>query len=532
MTNYILRKGAVERTGTDAVVVGVLSSDKRSTKRSDKAPSIAPGGEGVADAYGRKLQPMLSMLGFTGKQGQTATLPTNGVLKAPVLVLVGLGSEVNPVAVRRAAGAAARAVENAASVALALPADDERLVRAAVEGFALGSYAFDSYKSNPSEGGPGEVVVLTDKARKQETATALAEAEVVARAVAATRDWVNTPPGDLTPAVFAEAIAARGTVARKGRSGKAVKAPKGATGAAAVTITVLDEAELAEAGCGGILGVGAGSDSPPRMVRLSYEPKGATRHLALVGKGITYDSGGLSIKPGPSMTTMKMDMAGAAAVVNATFAIAELGLPVRVTTFAPMAENMISGSATRPGDVLTMYRGKTVEVLNTDAEGRLILADALGHAVEERPDVLVDVATLTGACVIALGDRVAGLFGNDDTLVDRIKEVSERAGEALWPMPIPEEMGEKVRGNSKIADLAQHNTERWGGASYAAAFLREFVEDVPWAHIDIAGPAYNEKAAYGHVTPGGTGVVVPTLVELARDLAEGAVVTSVGQDPE
>jgi leucyl aminopeptidase len=445
-----------------------------------------------------------------------------------VLVLVGLGAEVTPVAVRRAAGASARAVENAASVALALPADDAALVRAVVEGFALGSYAFDTYKTKPSEDGPGEVVVLSENAKRDELTTALQEAQVVAAAVAATRDWVNTPPGDLTPAVFADAVAGRGTPARKSRSGKgskepkAPKAPRGATGAAAVTVTVMDEHELAEAGCGGILGVGRGSDSPPRMVRLSYDPKGATRHLALVGKGITYDSGGLSIKPGPSMTTMKMDMAGAAAVVNATFAIAELGLPVRVTTFAPMAENMISGSATRPGDVLTMYRGKTVEVLNTDAEGRLVLADALGHAVEEQPDVVVDVATLTGACVVALGDRVSGLFGNDEALVERIRGVSERAGEALWPMPIPEEMGEKVRGNSKIADLAQHNTERWGGASYAAAFLREFVGEVPWAHIDIAGPAYNEKAPYGHVTTGGTGVLVPTLVELARDLAAGA----------
>jgi leucyl aminopeptidase len=522
VTNYILRKGAVERTGTDAVVVGVLSSDK--------APTIAPGGEGVADAYGRKLKPLLSMLGFTGKLGQTATVPTAGTLKAPVLVLVGLGAEVTPVAVRRAAGASARAVENAASVALALPADDAAMVRAVVEGFALGSYAFDTYKTKPSEGGPGEVVVLSDQAKREELTTALEEAQVVAAAVAATRDWVNTPPGDLTPAVFADAVAGRGTPARRSRSGKpakTTKAPRGASGAAAVTVTVMDEDELAEAGCGGILGVGRGSDSPPRMVRLSYDPKGATRHLALVGKGITYDSGGLSIKPGPSMTTMKMDMAGAAAVVNATFAIAELGLPVRVTTFAPMAENMISGSATRPGDVLTMYRGKTVEVLNTDAEGRLVLADALGHAVEEQPDLVVDVATLTGACVVALGDRVAGLFG-DEAVVGSITKVAERAGEALWPMPIPEEMGEKVRGNSKIADLAQHNTERWGGASYAAAFLREFVDEVPWAHIDIAGPAFNEKAPYGHVTTGGTGVVVPTLVELARDLADGADVTGRG----
>jgi leucyl aminopeptidase len=221
------------------------------------------------------------------------------------------------------------------------------------------------------------------------------------------------------------------------------------------------------------------------------------------------------------MTTMKMDMAGAAAVVNATLAVADLGLPVQVTAFVPMAENMISGRATRPGDVLTMYGGKTVEVLNTDAEGRLIIADALGHAVEAKPDLVVDVATLTGACMIALGDRVFGLFGNDEALTDRITAADEAAGEQLWPMPIPEEMGEKVRGNSKIADLAQHNPERWGGASYAAAFLREFVEDLPWAHLDIAGPAFNERAAYGHVTAGGTGVAVSTLVELARSVAEG-----------
>jgi leucyl aminopeptidase len=215
-----------------------------------------------------------------------------------------------------------------------------------------------------------------------------------------------------------------------------------------------------------------------------------------------------------------MDMAGAAAVVNATVAIATLGLPVRVTTYAPLAENMPSGSATRPGDVLKMYGGKTVEVLNTDAEGRLVLADALVHAVEDAPDCIVDVATLTGACMVALGDRVSGLFGNDDGFVARVEEAARTAGESLWHMPIPDEMRDKVRRNSKIADLAQHNSERWGGASYAAAFLREFVADVPWAHLDIAGPAFNEKSPYGHVTAGGTGVAVSTLVELARAMAQ------------
>jgi leucyl aminopeptidase len=501
VTTYILRKGAAERTGTDVLVVGVLSS----TGSSSGGPSLAPGAEGVGEAYGRKLKPLLSMLGVTGKPGQTATVPTNGVVKAPVLVLVGLGPEATPAAVRRASGAASRCLNNAASVALALPSSDPELVRAVTEGYILGAYSFDEYRSSGPADRPGEVVVLSDQGRQGAVTAAFERAQVVAAAVARTRDWVNTPPGDLTPPVLADAVVA----ANKKR----------ARGAAKVTVTVMDEKQLADAGCGGILGVGQGSDSPPRMVRLTYRPEGAAKHLALVGKGITYDSGGLSIKPGSSMQTMKMDMAGAASVVAATFAIADLGLPVQVTTFAPMAENMINGSATRPGDVLTMYSGKTVEVLNTDAEGRLILADALGHAIEAEPDLVVDVATLTGACVIALGDRVTGLFGNDDALVQRIAGVADRAGEAFWPMPIPDEMGEKVRGNSKIADLAQHNTDRWGGACYAAAFLREFVGDVPWAHLDIAGPAYNEKAAYGHVTPGGTGASVATLIELATDLA-------------
>ncbi len=494
MTTYTLRKGTPERTGTDAVVIGILSTGK--------GPRPAPGAQGIASAYGRRFKPLLSMLGLTGKPLETATIPTTDAVKAPVLVLVGLGSEVTPTTVRRAAGAAARAVRNAASVALALPADDPELVRAATEGHLLGSYSFDSYRTEVDQDRANEVVVLSEAAREPEVIEAFELAQVVAEAVTATRDWVNTPAGDLTPAAFADSVRERFAEAGP------------------VSVTVTDEHGLAEAGCGGILGVGRASASPPRLVRLAYAPEGAVAHLALVGKGVTFDSGGLSIKPGASMTTMKTDMAGAATVLNATYAIAALGLPVRVTTYAPMAENMISGAATRPGDVLTMYGGTTVEVLNTDAEGRLILADALGYAVEAEPDLVVDVATLTGACVVALGDRVTGLFGNDEALVRRIQDVAERAGEPFWPMPIPEEMGEKVRGNSKIADLAQHNTDRWGGASYAAAFLREFVGDLPWAHLDIAGPSFNEKKAYGHVPVGGTGVAVATLVELARDLAQ------------
>ena len=249
-----------------------------------------------------------------------------------------------------------------------------------------------------------------------------------------------------------------------------------------------------------------------------YKRQGAAAHLALVGKGITFDSGGLSIKPANSMHTMKCDMAGAAAVVQATFAIAQLGLPIKVSTFAPMAENMVSGNATRPGDVLTLYGGRTVEVLNTDAEGRLILADALGRAVETKPDVIVDVATLTGHMVLALGDKVGGVLGSDD-VVAAVQAAGAAAGEAHWPMPIPEEMVERVR-SSKVADLLQHDWVRWGGGLYAAAFLREFTDDVAWAHLDIAGPAFNSGSAAGHITSGGTGFAVATLVEYARGLAD------------
>ncbi len=497
MTTYSLRKATAEKVKADVVVVGVT--------RSTKGLEAAPGGEGVASAYGRKFAPLLSAVGFTGKPGESAKIPTGGIIKSPLLILVGLGErdKLTAEAVRRAAGLAARTVSNAATVALALPAVDASHVRAVADGYLLGAYSFTEFKTAKAPDTAAEVVILTDVARTKDAVAALETAQVVAAATCTVRDWVNTPAGNLTPPLFADAVAAT----HKKSSG------------AKVSMKVSDEATLEAEGCGGIIGVGRGSANPPRLVELRYQPRGAKAHLALVGKGITFDSGGLSIKPGASMATMKLDMAGAAAVVMATFAIAELRLPIQVTTYAPMAENMISGTATRPGDVLTMYGGKTVEVLNTDAEGRLVLADALVKATEQKPDVIVDVATLTGACVIALGERVSGLLGNDEDLLDAVRTAGERTGEAFWPLPIPSEMTDKVRENSKVADLAQHNTERWGGTLYAAAFLQEFVDGNRWAHLDIAGPAFNEKGPYGYIPSGGTGAAVSTLVELARDLS-------------
>ena len=498
VTTYTLRSANPAKTRCDAVVVGVVQSAK--------GPELADGGDEVGAAYGRKLRPLLATLGVTGKAGETVKVPTSGALASPLLVLVGLGKKVDPVAVRRAAGVAARAVGNAASVAIALPAGSPELVRAVTEGHLLGGYTFTAYKADSKSSAPGEVVVLSEGARRKDFTTAFEEAQLVAGAVALTRDWVNTPPGDLTPPAFADAVVAATKELTKGRG-----APK-------VAITVHDEKSLAELGCGGILGVGAGSDAPPRLVELTYSPKGAKHHLALVGKGITFDSGGLTIKPAASMHEMKSDMAGAAAVVQATYVIASLGLPIRVSTFVPMAENMVSGNAVRPGDVLTIYGGTTVEVTNTDAEGRLVLADALVRATEQKPDVILDVATLTGHMVVALGDKVAGVMGSEETVAD-VLAAAAVAGEEMWPMPIPDAMEERIK-SSKIADLAQHDWVRWGGGLYAAAFLREFTAGVPWAHLDIAGPSFNSGGAWGHVTSGGTGVAVATLVDFARTLSE------------
>ena len=508
MTSYQLRSANPAKTRADAVVVGVVQPPEGKSKGAT-APQVAPGGEDVAQAYGRKFRPLLASLGVTGKAGEVHRIPTSGTLASPLLVLVGLGPDTDQVAVRRAAGVAGRSVTNAASVALALPADSALLVRAVTEGYHLGGYSFTTYKK-PSDDvtTPGTVTVLSPAARKKEVSEAFETAQVLAVAVATTRDWVNMPPGDLRPPDFADAVSEAAGAAGKGRGRTKVKA------------VIHDEKSLADLGCGGILGVGAGSDSPPRLVELTYAPRGAKTHLALVGKGITFDSGGLSIKPAQGMHEMKCDMAGAAAVVQATLAIAQLGLPIKVSTFVPMAENMVSGSATRPGDVLRMYGGKTVEVLNTDAEGRLILADAIVRANESKPDVILDIATLTGHMVLALGDRVGGVMGAEG-IVDAVLSAGDAAGEAHWPMPLPEAITERVKA-SKIADLLQHDWNRMGGGLYAGAFLQEFTNGTPWAHLDIAGPSFHSGSPYGHVTTGGTGFAVTTVVEYARTLAETA----------
>jgi leucyl aminopeptidase len=497
VTTYTLRKGTPDKTRTDLVVIGVATGK-------GGALVAAPGAETVAAAYGRRFSPLLASMGFAGGAGEVVKVPTNGTLNAGHLLAVGLGpqAELTTEKVRRAAGVAARNLGNVASVALALPAVDAAHVRAVAEGFRSGLSRFERYKSGAKMSARvsvADVVLLSEVAGLRVVIDAVAAADVVTGLADRARDWVNTPANDLDPRAFAAVL-------------------EKAAGGTGVEFELLDVGVLEELGCGGILGVGLGSASEPCLVKLSWRPEGATGSVALVGKGITYDSGGLTIKPSASMKTQKKDMAGAAAAAAAVLAVAALEIPVAVTAYLPLAENMISGSSLRPGDVLTTLSGKTVEVLNTDAEGRLVLADALTMAVRDEPDVIVNVATLTGPCVVALGEKIAGLFGDDDT-VAAFQAAADKTGEMYWHLPIPEEQRTAVRTESAIADLLQHNWVRWGSALYAAAVLEQFIEGRPWVHLDIAGPAYNSGGAWGHVPHGGTAFGVPTIVEYVEELS-------------
>jgi len=485
----------------DALVVAVSSGAD--------GPQPAPGAKDIDDALGGTLASMLAALGATGEAGEVTKIATGGRLAAPLIVAAGIGADggdapIEPEVLRRAAGAAVRAVGSPRGsgqarqrrIVLALPARSQAEAEAVALGALLGAYTFGRYRSEPA--GQAVLTLVADGSHAAEVAR---RAEVLATAVTLARDLVNTGPSDLVPATFA---ARAGQVAAE----------------AGLGITVLDEQALAEGGYGGILGVGQGSAHPPRLVRLEYAPPEASQVLVLAGKGITFDSGGLSLKPAKAMETMKSDMGGAAAVLASMQAMSALGLPVRVIGYLPLAENMPSGTAQRPSDVLTMYGGTTVEVLNTDAEGRLVLADALARSAADSPDVLVDIATLTGAQVVSLGPRVAGVMANDDALRDAVVGAAGRAGEAMWPMPLPDELRKGLE--SSVADLTNVAPDRNGGMLVAGLFLREFVPlGVRWAHLDIAGPAYNDGPPHGYTPKGGTGAATRTLVQIAQDMADG-----------
>jgi leucyl aminopeptidase len=474
----------------DAVIIG--------TVQTPDGMALAPGAEAIDATFGRGLLELLRLLGATGKADEVIKVPTGGSLAAPIIVATGLGrleDEVSAELIRRASGAAARSLCGTRKAVSTLSTVD---VTAAAEGTALGAYQFTRYKSEYGDRPVGSVEFVVPSATDRATRTELERAVAVAEAVTATRDLVNTPPNDLYPASFADRAAALG--AEQGLS-----------------VEVYDEDRLREGGFGGVLAVGVGSARPPRLVRMRYRPAQPRARVCLVGKGVTFDTGGISIKPTKDMHEMTSDMAGAAAVLAVTALAARLELPVEVIATVPMVENMPSGTAYRPGDVLTMYGGRTVEVLNTDAEGRLILADALTLACEDDPDYLIDVATLTGASIVALGTRTMSVMGTPQ-LRERIVEHTRVCGESGWAMPLPDEMRPDL--DSKLADIANVAGHRWGGMLMAGLFLREFVPDeVAWAHLDIAGPAWNRDSPWGYTPKGGTGVSVRTLGALLTDIA-------------
>ncbi|MGN9762223.1 leucyl aminopeptidase [Streptomyces sp. SD31] len=512
MTALTLSTAAAPGLRADAIVIGVA----KGAASTSGALVVAPGAEAVDKAYDGRLAGVLETLGASGAEGEVTKLPAPAGFKAPLVVAVGLGAEPEDAkdgaydseALRKAAGVAARALAGSKKAAFALPLGDAGDVGAVAEGVLLGAYAFDAYKGNGRDAQDkkngkaplAEAALLGAKPRDKAHKAAIERATAVSEELNRARDLVNTPPNDLTP----ESFAAIATAAAKEHG---------------IKVQVLDEKALTKGGYGGILGVGSGSAAGPRLVKLTYTSSKAAKHLAFVGKGITYDSGGISLKPAGHNETMKCDMSGAAAVFAAVVAAARLGLEVNVTGWLALAENMPSGSAVRPGDVLRMYSGKTVEVLNTDAEGRLVLADALWAASQEKPDAIVDVATLTGAMVLALGNRTFGVMANDDAFRSAVVEAAEEVGEPSWPMPLPEHLRKGM--DSPTADIANMG-ERMGSGLVAGLFLREFVgEGVTWAHLDIAGPAFNEGGPFGYTPKGGTGSAVRTLVRLAELTAAG-----------
>jgi leucyl aminopeptidase len=489
----------LEKLTGDAVVVAI-----------GKGPDgllPTPGAEAVDRLLGGKLLPALADLGAKGAEDEVTRLPSFGQGPFPVVAATGLGAPdasgaYSPEAIRRAAGAASRALTGRGSVVTLLAAvggspDAERL-HAVGEGSLLGAYEFTAYKSGlPADRPtpPREFTVVVPGAAAAETA--LKRVRAVADAVALVRDLVNTPPNDLYPAELAARGAAEGE-----KSG--------------LSAEILDEDALAAGGYGGILAVGGGSTRKPRLLRLTYSGRKPRAKIALVGKGITFGSGGLSIKPALKMEDMKSDMAGAAAVIATACLVAELGLPVDLVATVPMAENLPSGTAYRPADVITFRNGKKAEITNTDAEGRVILADALARAAEDKPDYLIETSTLTGAQMVALGGRTAGVMGTDD-LRDAVVAAGKRVGEGMWPMPLPAELRRGL--DSPIADFVNANADRMGGMLVGGHFLAEFVPDgLPWAHIDIAGPSYLTGSPWGYTVKGGTGVPVRTLLATVEAL--------------
>ncbi|HUW78499.1 MAG TPA: leucyl aminopeptidase [Candidatus Nanopelagicaceae bacterium] len=485
----------LEEIKPDALVIGLA-------RKPNGTLVLEPG---LARLSEKSLLASLTDLGATGRSDEVIKVPGANV---KILVVTGLGNyharhAYSHETLRRAAGAAARELAGVKRALFSLPSGRSDQLVGVAEGSLLGAYTFDSFRSasrKDRKSPLAEIVVQSDLAATPAARSSQKRAQLLANAVHLVRDLVNTPPSHLTPISFCAKI-------------------KPLAVSAGLKVAILDEVALRKGGYGGIVGVGQGSANPPRLLHLSYLAGRPKARFAYVGKGITFDTGGLNLKPGLGMDAMKSDMGGAAAVVAAAIVIAKLKLPIAIDVWAPLAENMVSDTAQRPSDIVSAYGGRTIEVLNPDAEGRLILADALVRAQEvgkkaDGLDALIDVATLTGHQGLALGARISALMGNDDDLSKEILAAAKDSGEDFWPMPLPVELRASL--DSPVADIANIG-DRFGGMLVAGLFLKEFVEEgVPWAHLDIASPAYNLGEPHGYTPVGGTGVAVRTLVRLAE----------------
>ena len=440
---------------------------------------------------------------FNGKPGECLTLfqPENTRIARAVFFGLGKTESLSGETLRSFAGRAVTFCINArlSSLTIATPSataielDAPTLFKALMEGSCLGNHIFDRYKQDKEKKSLRKVVIMAAAAQKKAYAPLAQKVEEVCTASIMAREWVTTPSNDKRPAAFAGMIQ------------KAAKS-------AGLKVKVMDERWLQQQKFGAMLAVAQGSNAKPRLVTVEYAPRGVKKTVVFVGKGVTFDSGGINLKPSGSIETMKMDMSGAAAVAGAMLAVARIKPDFRVVGIMPLVENMPSGTAIRPGDIIRSFAGKTVEIGNTDAEGRLILIDAMAWAVKQyKPDTMVDLATLTGACVVALGEKIAGVFSKDSQLADAIVAAGEATYERCWQLPLPDDYKELLKND--FADLNNVSSGRWGGAITAALFMSEFVGDTRWAHIDIAGPAWSKKAS-DYCGAGGTGFGVRLLCDL------------------
>lgn len=477
---FSLQKTPLEKIRADALALA-LFEDKKLSQELEKLDKI----------LGGLLKSALKEE-FEGKEGEILSLHTHGKISAKKIIIAGLGKkkEFNSHILQNIGIAIVKAAKASKAKILAIAPFEEENIPSLVEGVVLGNYEFKKYYSKKEKEHLKKIIIIAEVSGKNKEA--VETAAHFAQATNFARDLVNEPASHLSPYSIVQ---------------EAKKIKRHSPG---ISLKILDKRSLKKIGAGGILSVAEGSDQPPYLVHLSYKPQGAKKRIVLVGKGLTFDSGGISLKPADKMMEMKIDMAGAAVVLGVFSALKHFKPKVEVHGIIPTCENMPSGKALRPGDVIKTLSGKTVEVLNTDVEGRIVLADGLTYGAKLKPDLMIDLATLTGACIVALGDEIAGLMVNEAKVAELMGKVSEKTGEKFWLLPLPKEYKEGLK--SEIADLNNIGFGKGKAVTITGGlFLEEFVENIPWAHLDIAGPVWKEKE-------GATGFGVRTIVELIRSL--------------